>query len=304
MGNGIKQIDIIRTSSSRPELLELTTESWKKYLKFDGELRWILHEDVLNSDKIEAIKKIGSNYDIFQINNPAIGQGESLFWLLEQVKTKLILYIEDDWKLLKEINLDELYDLMYTNTDINQITFNKRAIMAKKQWFIKKEIKKDNISLVTDMYWTFIPSLWRIDWIKPKIPEYLKETSGGTCSYGLNDHLRKFFGDKMADEDFNADWVIANTGTYFLGNLMKNYKELVVSGKMDSKDYDKLDNGFYVQHLGYTPYEPENWHWPLVEPPKVRKYKNITEYTNNRKGIPRTKDNRKWNPWISKEELS
>jgi len=228
-------------------------------------------------------------YDVYQQDIPHLGQGKSFFWLFNQVQTKYILNIEDDWRLLKDIDLNKMVEIMETNADINQITFNKRPIMKKKQWFEKKEIERNGVPLVTNMYWTMIPSLWRVDWIKSMIPDNLVNYSGGQFSYGINRHISDQLGRGLDQTEYNADWIIKNTGTYFLGNIIKNHKALMQEGKITEEQYLQLDNGMYFQHLGYRPYEPEKWIWPLIKPNKIKT-------SNMFKMLAKCKDGTKWNP--------
>ena len=90
----------MRTSASRPELLKESTESLLKNLKYSGKLRWFLHEDVLNregSNKcVEYSKSLGI-YEKVEVNQPPIGQGMSLSWLIDQVSTPYVLNWEDDF---------------------------------------------------------------------------------------------------------------------------------------------------------------------------------------------------------------
>ena len=285
------QIDIIRTGTSRPELLELTTEALQEHLKFDGKFRWIVHEDAVSyrSDKCMKYIEDCGVYDIYKQDSPAVGQGNSLFWLLDQIKSKYILYIEDDWRLLKDIDLNVVIDTMEKHKDVNQICFNKRAIMKKKQWFAKKEVYKNDIALTTNMYWTFIPSLWRMSYIKDKIPLNLRHRTGGQLSYGVNDHLRRLFGKNGEDKyQYDADWVMKNIGTYFLGNVINLYKEAFQTGELSKDKYYSLNNGVYFQHLGYSPYTPEKWIWPI---PKQEKIKGTDWYT-----VMKRPNGVKWNP--------
>ena len=55
---------------------------------------------------------------------------------------------------------------------------------------------------------------------------------------------------KRSKEMRDADWVMKNTGTYYLGNI-KNKKMLKKNGGYLEQDvYDKLDNGYNSYHLG------------------------------------------------------
>jgi len=49
--------DIIMTGSSRPDLLKITVESFRRFLHTEKKLNWILHEDCINIEKSkESIK--------------------------------------------------------------------------------------------------------------------------------------------------------------------------------------------------------------------------------------------------------
>jgi hypothetical protein len=150
------QIDIIRTSTSRPEILQVTTDALNKHLKFSGQFRWILHEDVLDKNRFTNISKACKMYNVMSFNDPPVGLKESMNILLRQTKSKYVLNIEDDWRLLRDIEIDPLIEIMENNEDINQVAFHKRPIGAYKNYgslrFKKREVERDGIPLVTNMF--------------------------------------------------------------------------------------------------------------------------------------------------------
>jgi len=167
----METIDLIRTSASRPNFLKISTASIAKNLKFSGKIRWIIHEDQLDkarSDECMVYIQTCGIYDMFKRDKPPIGQGPSLTWLMSRANTKYILNFEDDWELLKEIDVDKLIKLMDDNQDINQIAFHKRPIMSEKPKFKKKQVFRDGIPLVTSPHWCFTPSIYRMSFLKPK----------------------------------------------------------------------------------------------------------------------------------------
>jgi hypothetical protein len=126
------QLDIIRTSASRPNLLRESTESLLKNLKFLGEIRWIFHEDTLNSERskecIDYISSLNIN-KVLLVDKPAVGQGTSLTKLLNETKTDYFLNWEDDYTAVREIDLDLVIKILNENKDVNQISFFKRQII-------------------------------------------------------------------------------------------------------------------------------------------------------------------------------
>ena len=206
-------LDIIRTSASRPELLKESTESLLKYIKFSGILRWIIHEDVLNwsksSECIEYIKGLDIN-KVLLIDKPNVGQGMSLTKLLEASTTKYFLNWEDDYRAEREIDLDLVVKILDENNDVNQISFWKRQTMSEKPGFKKKEVIKSGRVLTTNPHWAFTPAIWRASFIKPKWK------NGDEIHWHMNRVL------KASTNNPNADWVIANLGTYHLGPIGEN----------------------------------------------------------------------------------
>jgi hypothetical protein len=223
-------IDIMRTSASRPDLLKESTKSLIKNLKYSGKLRWFLHEDVLNienSKKCLDYSRELSIYNKIEVSNPPIGQGLSLSWLISQMESEFVINWEDDYIARMEIPLDLCVAVLKQHKDINQIAFQKRPIMGEKPGFKKKEVTRKiilndeelDVNLVVNPHWAFIPSIYRRSYLKSK---WVNE--GGQIHWTFNTRLKGGNGMKR-----DADWVIANTGTYFLG---------------------KIEGGWYTYHIG------------------------------------------------------
>jgi hypothetical protein len=273
----MRKINVIRTSTSRPEILEDSIVYLKENLIFDGEIKFILHEDVEDQTKSRKIQDLCEKYfDIYKTDSPKIGQGASLKWLFDKSDTDIVFNIEDDWRLIKKLDITPLYDTLTKCDNVNQIVLNKRPIWEKKQYFEKIEMEINNIPLVTSMYWTFIPSLWKLSFILPKLPKNFIRTSGGECSYGLNNHLRMLSGIDRGQQH-SPQWIIDKVGTYYYGKIMKKHKQSFIDGIISESDYYNIDNGMYFQHLGKKPYTPELWQWPIPLPPILKEgYSNRT----------------------------
>ena len=217
------RIDVIRMSASRPDLLVISTESLQRHLKFDGQLRFLLHEDYLNndlSDKCVSYAESTGLFDVIVKDNPKIGQGRSLTKMLKMVNTKYIIHWEDDYELLCDLDLNTVVRLLDNNEDINQISFQKRQIMSEKPGFKKIEITRDYLKLTTNPHWAFIPAIWRVSFIQPKWVEFEND-----IHWRINDILKG----KRSVVEADANWVIKNTGTYYFGGI---------------------DEGHYTNHIG------------------------------------------------------
>jgi hypothetical protein len=211
----MNHIDIIRTSASRPGLLKMSTRSLMGHLKFSGQTIVHLHEDVLNHDLSKDVIRYAKDcgfYDNIKIDNPPKGQGGSLTWLIEQTRSKYVLNIEDDYDVLRDIDLDRIVQIMDqsegTETVVNQVCLNKRKTMAEKPDFKKVEIEIDGQVLTTNPHWALIPAVWRMSFIKPR-----------WVNFKQNHHWD--LNNKMKGQEANRppDWVIKNTGTYYLGPI-------------------------------------------------------------------------------------
>jgi len=235
-------IDIMRTSASRPDYLKTTTEALQKNLKYDGGFRWLIHEDSLHEEWskqcTDYINEVGI-YDVSKVNQTPIGQGPSLTWLLEQTNTPYILNVEDDYELIKPLDLNPLVDLMDKHPGINQIAFHKRRISWKRgNYFTKKQVVRDGVPLVTDPHWAFTPSLFRLSYLKPKWVSF-----ADNVHWKMNEVLKG--GRGMRD----ADWVIANTGTYWLG-CIRHIDMLMKDHGFTKEEALNCDDGRYHFHLG------------------------------------------------------
>jgi hypothetical protein len=236
------QIDLMRTSASRPDFLIKSTESLQNMLKFSGTIRWIVHEDCIHKELSNKVMDyVKGSYNIYESHFPPLGQGDSLSWLMERVSSKYVLNFEDDFEPIKEIDVDKLVDLMEKHTDINQIAFHKRPIMSQRGDFKKVTIVRDGIDLTTNPHWAFTPSLFRLSFLKPKWRSFSVDVN-----WGMNSVIK---GGKRL---ISAEWVMQNTGTYFLGRPKNKNMLIENGGTMDREEYDKVDNGFYAYHLGQS----------------------------------------------------
>jgi hypothetical protein len=208
-------ITIVRTSASRPEILKISTESMLKNLKYSDSLIWYLHEDILNTQAsdacVEYSKSTGLYKDIMVDNR--IGHRKSFLKLYDKVETKYLIHWEDDYELLVEIDLDKLIDLM-DNYPINQIVFHKRDILPDKPGFTKKTIEFDDIKLTTSPHWMMLPSIQRFDYVKPAI-DHIKKYLLEDFHWEINRFL------KRPDMNRDADWVLNNSRTFYLGEMRK-----------------------------------------------------------------------------------
>lgn len=205
-------IDVIRTSASRPDLLEKSTESFNKFVKYSGGLRVLFHEDMLNRPESKKCLQIAERFKFNDIYShyPPITQGPSLDFLLRKTETTYVLNFEDDWEALREIDLDLAVKIMEENPDVNQIAYHKRKTMADRAGWVKKVVERSGIKLTTNPHWAFTPALWRRDFIM----KYWKTPPAEENPvWFINPLVKRRRG--MPD----ADYMIKHVGAYFMGPI-------------------------------------------------------------------------------------
>ena len=205
-------IDIIRTSASRPELFKASTESLIEGLRYSGKLRWMMHENYLNKSASEQVIRYAKESGLYEVvieSNPSVGQCMGLTKLLRQVRTKYLFNYEDDWEILRPIDLDVASKIMDENPGVNQIAFHKRDTMRECSGLKKAEVVRSGHKLVTSPHWRLTPALWRTSYIRPR----WVATESSNFIWTLNDRLRG------ANKAPNADWIIRNTGTFYMGGF-------------------------------------------------------------------------------------
>lgn len=213
-------IDVLITSSSRPELLFSTVNSFLEKVKcLNHDLRFLLHEDFVNEERSNVAVSWAKNLALFSVikkHNPFIGLGPSIgFMLQNHIKAKYMFYLQDDWVLLRELDLDLALKYMNSYKIINQIRYNKRKTMTyvgdnpKKRWMKKEMVIGDRI-FTTAPHWVLNPSLWRVAFIKDKfVPAY------EFCNWKTNDVLKQ----GKHQHEVSPEWIAENVGTFMWGGI-------------------------------------------------------------------------------------
>ena len=108
------RIDITMTATLRPELLARTLESFRKYLLHECPCRLIINIDAVGCTSIassqaalHSIKEVVFKY--FEVAEPrfvwASDFPRAFIWSWEQATAGMVLHLEDDWELLRDMDL-------------------------------------------------------------------------------------------------------------------------------------------------------------------------------------------------------
>ena len=170
-----RNIDLIITGSSRPQLFPFCWESFKKYVHFRGNMRVIFHEDFVFPDDsqkvLQYLNKLKNKGEIHEIitHRPAIGLGMTLDCLIKQhIKSDFVFYLQDDWEFERPIDLDQLLWVMETHPKINLIFFNKSANFGSVSKAPCPQYTFGGVDFILWHGWAFLPGIWRMSKVKEK----------------------------------------------------------------------------------------------------------------------------------------
>lgn len=156
-------LDIVITSSSRPQLFPQFWETFNKMIIYRGRKRVIVHEDFVFPEEsikvVEYLNELELKGEIDEVitSNPFIGLGFALDNIIRNyVTSRFIFYTQEDWVFERPIDLDRLIWVMENNDDINLI-FLKRSRNV-----LIEEVEIGGVPMCKFQLWSFNPGLWRV----------------------------------------------------------------------------------------------------------------------------------------------
>ena len=201
------------TASSRPQLIPYMWRSFKKYFHFRGDLKVIVHEDFVfqkESERSMAFwEQLERNGEIHEVHSSkkAIGLGYAMNNILTQrIKTKYMIYIQDDWMFERPIDGDQLLWCMERNEKINMIVFNKIKNNGSLNGVSQPQMEYSGVDMCLYASWSFMPSIWRMPFAM-KHWRVRKDRPEGYMTNAFGNH----------EERSNNQHCIDNMGCYLLG---------------------------------------------------------------------------------------
>lgn len=108
-------IDITMTATRRPELLEVTLGSFKEKLFKNYPARVIINVDPVGHDidSFKVVDKVREFFPHVLARCPKIAHfGNAFKWTWGESRSDFIFHLEEDWKLLKEVDLQDMFEVM------------------------------------------------------------------------------------------------------------------------------------------------------------------------------------------------
>jgi len=123
-------VDICMTATIRHLILEETLKSFtEKMLKDKSQYRLIINIDPIGEKhkRIGVMKEIAKKYfDDVIINVPEIsGFTKAVQWCWSQTTAPFVFHLEDDWKLLTDINIHNMIQILNQNDRLVSLRLNK-----------------------------------------------------------------------------------------------------------------------------------------------------------------------------------
>lgn len=230
-------INVLIVGSSRPECLKSGFESITRDLITTDEYQFLYHEDVIDHMKSMDSIRFGvmdRRFKKVMASHPRVGQVDATNSLLPFVKSKYLVYWEEDWVLKEPVKLDKLIRLMDINPYINQIAFPKTTLGNGQ---IHKEAVTrtfGKMKLTTTHRWVSMPSIWRTSFILPKWKEAYEKYQYNHAVVCTIDHFWICRALNDGHQNIGPLVNVIELGSYFLGE--RGSKAMIEhTGKVSAK---------------------------------------------------------------------
>ena len=126
-------IDITMVATLRPDILRRTLKSWCRNMFTDRDrYRLILHIDAIGedcepSDVLKVAKHYFSNIK-YNISFTEFSHAKAFKWCWDQVESGYVMHVDDDWELVKEVNIDDLIKIHNEIGNLSYLGITRRNI--------------------------------------------------------------------------------------------------------------------------------------------------------------------------------
>ncbi len=206
-----KNLEVLITGSSRPQLFPHFYESFKKMCIIREQPKVTMHEDfVFPAQSEKLVKIVLGKYPeiILDTDKPARGLGWTLdHYLFNRIKTKYMLYLQEDWLFERPIDIDKLVWIMDKNVDINLIFFNKIRNNGSINRQVQEQVDYNGEKFCVYHAWTMLPGIQRVDFVKKHWPRGVSFKPEAAFTQGFGAHNKRT----------PVDYCRKNIGAYIMG---------------------------------------------------------------------------------------
>ena len=248
-----EKLDVVVIATLRPQILDVTLNSFYHGLLKDFDVRVIINVDpigefgVSQSDVIAVCKRYFKNVISNMPDTPSFSK--AVFWCWEKVKTDIFFHLEDDWCL--KYNLDKNLALKpFSNNNVIQVRLNSTR---------NNKFSYDNNYVIAEVF-SLNPSFFRTKYIKEKLPGFdFDRDPEKQIRYNLNSH--SFINPKLLFYGSqNQNRIIIMTGKIW--REKHNFNKWIVSTTGDVTWNRKKINPFKQAYLNIK-YRFYLWWWKI-----------------------------------------
>ncbi len=178
----LEEIDITCTATVRPDILDRTLYSFcngfinRKADKY----RFIMNVDPIGDTaytQIDVVNVAKSYFDNVVINAPNKSNfARAFIWTWTQTRAPWVIHLEDDWQLLRDVEIDEMFWLFgeYEKLAILRLPFTDAEQERAKQWNkwfpFNGHFMECPREMIGGLAYSGHPSLIRGDWLRQVLP--------------------------------------------------------------------------------------------------------------------------------------
>jgi len=124
-------IDVLINSCARPDILEISINTFKQYIKSNKyKFRYVILEDKVDDAKRQSLgKKWITNrknlFDEIVFKETKMGPGFFFAPVVSLCRSKYFFHLEDDNKFIKEINIDPTIEILSKNNNFVEIMMSR-----------------------------------------------------------------------------------------------------------------------------------------------------------------------------------
>lgn len=207
-------LEFTTTSCNRPSLLNATYASYSKNLKgvdFSKSIVYVNIDPAPNSKNIQMVEEVAKRYfGTVVVNYPSSPNfAAAALWCFSQVKGEMFFHLEDDWQLMKTIDIHSMISKLGTS--------NLQCILNKKKNSIAtREVGEPCFvpSLIATQYWKKYLTNFKLD----INPEYqMKVLFRNKSTRLFKNHSIYYNPTQEISRDIGRAWLSAN-------KLARSYK--------------------------------------------------------------------------------
>ncbi len=123
-------IDVLVNSCARPDILNVSFNTFRDRIKTSHQLRYVMLEDKVESHErqMEGLKWIKEHKDSFDeviFSDKRLGPGFFFAPIVDLCTSSYFFHLEDDNEFLVDVNIDPIIDMMENNKDVVEVILNR-----------------------------------------------------------------------------------------------------------------------------------------------------------------------------------